>query len=85
MSVEVSQKLRYTRKALMKAMSRSKIQQIKTYIHMSNNDALEPQKRAEVLPSYEVLNVKKKNFGTLHQILSAYGSMVSNSRRHPCQ
>ena len=35
-------------------MSRSRFQQIKTYIHMCNNDALGPKKMAKVLAIYDL-------------------------------
>ena len=58
---------------------------MKTCIHICNKDAFEPQKLVEVLPSYEVLYVKKNRFGNLHQVLPADGSILSNSRRLSCE
>ena len=72
-------------RAFTETMIRSRFQQMKSYLHMCNNDAFGPKKLTKVLPICDLLNVTMKRFGILLKILSVDESMVPWFGRLSCK
>ena len=57
------------------AMSRTRFQHIKSYLHAADNQNLSETKMAKIEPLYQILNEKFQRYGIFHENLSIDESM----------
>ena len=67
------------------AMSRTRFQHIKSYLHAADNQNLSETKMAKIEPLYQILNEKFQRYGIFHENLSIDESMVPYCGRHSCK
>ena len=67
------------------AMSRTRFQHIKSYLHAADNQNLSETKMAKIEPLYQILNEKFQRYGIFHENLSIDESMVPYFGRHSCK
>ena len=67
-------------------MSRNRFNEIKSCIHVADNNSLDPNTRmAKVKPLYDLLDKIFSKFGVFHESLSVDESMVPYYGRHSCK
>ena len=67
------------------AMSRTRFQHIKSYLHAADNQNLSETKMAKIEPLYQILNEKFQRYGIFHENLSIDQSMVPYFGHHSCK
>ena len=67
------------------AMSQTRFQHIKSYLHAADNQNLSETKMAKIEPRYQILYEKFQRYGIFHENLSTDESMVSYFDSHSCK
>ena len=67
------------------AMSRTRFQHIKSYLHAADNQNLSETKMAKIEPLYQILNEKFQRYGIFYENLSIDESMVPYFGPHSCK